>query len=87
MANTKQARKMVRKTAKKTEFNKWWKKQIRVALGNLRSALEANNADQVKINYGILQKKVDKAVKNKIIHKNKGARIKSQNSKKLVKKA
>lgn len=76
MANTKQAQKMIRKTKKRTQYNRWWKSLVKNAIKVAKKTSDTKDATQ-------LQKIVDKAVKNKVIHKNKGNRIKSSLMKKL----
>lgn len=79
MANTKQAQKMIRKTKKRTQYNRWWKSKVKNAIKELETtiAIDAN----AKLT--ALQKVVDKAVKNNVIHRNTGARIKSSAMKDL----
>lgn len=85
MANTKQAKKMVRKTKTKTSYNKWWKTKVKEAYKALNNAIsssskiEEKNAKMVE-----LQKTVDKAAKNGVIQKNQANRIKSRFAKKLA---
>ena len=79
MAKTKQAKKMVRKIERKTDYNRMWKGKIKLAVRNLdellASSAKGKNVDE---SYSKLQKAVDKAVKAKVIPKNKGDKIKSR---------
>lgn len=89
MANTKQAKKMIRKTAKRTIYNRWWKSQIKDAYKSIVTLIAGNQAnsevtDETKKAISTLQKKADKAAKRNIIHKNKAARIKSKAMKSLL---
>jgi len=78
MANTKQAQKMIRKTEKRTQFNRWWKSLVKKSIKDLIGSKNPSQELIVKF-----QKTIDKAVKNHVIHQNKGNRIKSQLMKKL----
>lgn len=84
MANTKQAIKAVRKTVKKTSYNKWWKNQIRSAYKSVMTMLNSEKSDKKEASAKIaeFQKKLDKSVKSNVVHKNKAARLKSQVMKK-----
>lgn len=85
MPNTKQAKKMVRKIKRRTQYNKWWKARIKTAIKTLDQIVAQANVEnsEVKEHYSKLQKTIDKAAKNKVIHKNKANRIKSKVSKKF----
>jgi ribosomal protein S20 len=84
MANTKQAIKMVRKTVRRTSYNKWWKNQVRSAYKSVMTLLNTEKPAKSEANTKIaeLQKKIDKSIKAKIVSKHKGARMKSQAMKK-----
>ena len=80
MANTTQAKKMIRKIKTKTAYNKWWKTKVKnaiKALDEIVSKPEASTESTME-SYKALQKVVDKAQKNGVIKKNKANRIKSQ---------
>ncbi len=79
MANTKQALKMIRKTKKRTQYNRWWKSKVKNAIKEIESATSEESNTKVSM----LQKVIDKAVKNNVIHRNTGARIKSSMMKHL----
>ncbi len=79
MANTTQAKKMVRKIKSKTTYNKWWKTKIKNAIKALDEIVaKPENAKEGEAAYKELQQVVDKAQKNGVIKKNKANRIKSQ---------
>lgn len=80
MANTKQAKKMIRKTERNTRYNKWWKAKIKEALKDLGviTAKPSITADELKAEKAKVQKVIDKAAKNKVIHQNKSNRMKSK---------
>lgn len=77
MANTKQAIKMTRKIKRQTAYNRTWKNKIRSAIKLLSEVASKENSIK-------LQKRIDKAVKTGVIHKNKGNRMKSKILKKKV---
>lgn len=77
MPNIKSAIKRVSANARKAEYNKNKKSELKTVLKKTQTALEAsaeNVADSVKA----AQVKLDKAVSLGLIHKNKAARKKSQ---------
>ena len=88
MANTKQAIKMVRKIKRRTDYNRSWKNKVRLAIKSLNEILiqEKPPASKKSLQKAYIktQKRIDKAVKRGIIHKNKGSRMKSRISKRLV---
>lgn len=73
---------MVRKIARRTAYNRMWKEHVKEAVKALDQIIsqEPENKDKIKAKYTELQKAVDKASKNGVIHKNKAARIKSKKS-------
>lgn len=87
MANTKQAIKMVRKIKRRTQYNRWWKNNIKNAVKDLGVALTAGDKKEpeLKVIFQKLQKTIDKAAKNKVIHINKANRMKSSSIKKIFK--
>lgn len=80
MANTKQAKKMVRKIKKRTEFNNWWKKRVKSAS---KEALNFDTAEAGLAKVATYQKNLDKAAKRNIISRNRANRLKSQMFKKV----
>jgi small subunit ribosomal protein S20 len=81
MANTKQAKKQVRKTKVKTAYNRWWKTKVKEAVKALMGVASSDTTER-KAKISQLQKTIDKAAKNGVIKKNKARRMKSQASKK-----
>ncbi len=73
MPNTSSTRKNVRVIARKTSVKKLWLKKLKVAVSGARKAKEIN-AEMASS----LQKIIDKAAKQKVIDKNKAARLKSR---------
>ncbi len=88
MANTKQAIKMVRKTKRKTDYNRSWKNKVKSAIKALNLILSQTDStskkEDQKLAASKIQKRIDKAVKSGVIHKNKGNRMKSKILKKKV---
>lgn len=78
MANTKQAIKMIRKIKRKTAYNRTWKNKIKSAVKALGVTLSENSEKDISSQKVALQKRIDKAVKSGVIHKNKGNRMKSK---------
>lgn len=83
MPNTKHTRKMVRKIKKRTQFNKWWKNNVKEAAKKLKLAVSGKDTNLPKI-MSKYQKSIDKATKKGVLHKNKANRLKS-NAAKLIK--
>ena len=84
MPNTKSAKKALRSSASKRKHNIYWKDKYKASIKNLKSALESANGGEVtgealKALQGIL----DKAAKEKVIHKNKANRLKSRYARKV----
>ena len=85
MANTKSAIKAVRQSNTRKKHNLFWKKKIAEARKVLRKALESQAANDILKTYeSTLQKVLDRAVKNKAIHKNKANRIKTRMATKIT---
>jgi len=78
MPNTKSAKKAVRSSNRKNEHNLLWKKKIRDALRALKGGIDDKEpVDLLEKKLISLQKVLDKASKEKVIHKNKANRVKS----------
>lgn len=86
MANTLSAKKAIRGSEKKRQHNLFWKRRIKAAAGNLLKLTKDSKADAKLLNENltVLQKVLDKAVKEKVIHKNKANRLKSRYAKKVT---
>ena len=80
MPNLKTAKKNLRKTKKRTALNKQYKNKIDYLIRKIKNGVkeEAKNLQELLKN---LYKAVDKAAKEKVIHKNKASRIKSKMAK------
>lgn len=85
MPNTKSAKKALRQSIKKRRHNLYWKRQIRAVVKSIKHNLKnaPQNTDILKKDEAKLQKILDKAAKNKVIHKNKANRLKSRIAKRI----
>jgi small subunit ribosomal protein S20 len=85
MANTKSAKKNIRSSKAKKEHNLSWKAQLKDSAKDLRDMLAAKTSTPEELNAKLkeLQKRLDKASKEKAIHKNKANRLKSRYAKKI----
>lgn len=86
MPNTKSAKKALRSSARKRQHNFLWKKKIKDTTKSLDKALELKKSEAGILNTQLsaLQKVLDKASKEKVIHKNKADRIKSRYARKIA---
>ena len=80
MANTNQAKKMVRKIRRRTQHNRWWKSHVSNAIKTMDEIVAEPKSDTIRISeaFSNLQKVIDKASAKGIIHRNRGARLKSK---------
>lgn len=76
MPRTKSAKKKLRKDEKRRKINLSWEKAYKQAI---RKAKKTKTEEALKEVYS----KIDRAVKKHVIHKNKGARLKSKVAKLL----
>lgn len=84
MPNTKSAKKALRGSAKKRKHNIFWKDKYRSSIKSIKASLASSNgAEVVKDQMQILQQVLDKASKEKVIHKNKANRLKSRYARKI----
>ncbi len=86
MPNTRQGAKAVRQSKKKQEHNLFWKRRVKAVMKSLNKDLETTdkNADILLKGQSALQKIVDKAAKEKAIHKNKANRLKAKYANKIA---
>jgi len=87
MPNTNSAKKAVRSSFKKRAHNQLWKNRVKSALKVLKRTVTDKVTDSVVVAEQLtaLQKTVDKATKEKVIHKNKANRLKSKYARKTAK--
>jgi small subunit ribosomal protein S20 len=85
MANTKSAKKAVRSSARKKTHNLMWKTKFKQQLKAVFKAIAGKETEEVILEkYKALQKSLDKAAKEKVIHKNKANRVKSNYAKRIA---
>lgn len=86
MPNIKSAKKAVRSSSRKRQFNNFWKRRIKNSIKNLDNTLKTGKVDTDILNkeLSVLQKVLDKATKNNVIHKNKANRLKSRYANKIT---
>ncbi len=85
MPNIKSAKKRVLVIKKKTLINQMHRTALKTAVKKFETAVENNDAENVKALYNEAVKKLDQGVKQGILHKNNAARKKSQLALKLAK--
>jgi small subunit ribosomal protein S20 len=84
MANTKSAKKNIRSSARKKAHNDKWEMKYKSARKSLSKAIAANEKESLRDKFVLLQKYLDKASKEKVIHKNKSNRVKSIYARKIA---
>ncbi len=86
MPNTRSAAKAERQSKVKRDHNLFWRRRIKAATKALLDLLESKKGalgDMMK-EQSLLQKALDKASKEKVIHKNKASRMKARFAKKIA---
>jgi small subunit ribosomal protein S20 len=83
MPHTRSAKKNVRKSEKRRRHNRAVKKGVKDQLKEFAAAVEEGSPDQLKAQYNLSAKKLDKAAAKRVIHPNTAARKKSQLAKQL----
>ena len=78
MANTKQAKKRVRQSAKRYEHNKSMRSMMRTHVKSVRYAIEKKDKEAALTAYKVAVPVLDRMAGKNIIHKNKAARYKSR---------
>ena len=74
MANTKSARKMVRKIEKRTDINASRRSRMRTYLRKVEDAIQASDADGARAALAAAQPEIMRAAQRGIIHKNAASR-------------
>lgn len=82
MPHTRSAKKNLRKSEKRRLHNRAVKRTIKTHLKRFQAALEGP-IDQLKTEYNLAAKQLDKAAAKRVIHPNLAARKKSQLARKL----
>ena len=74
MANTKSAKKMVRKIAARTAVNKTRRSRMRTYVRRVETALKAGNAEEAKTAFREAEPEIMRAAQKGVIHKNTASR-------------
>ncbi len=85
MPNIKSAKKRVLVIEKKTLINQMHKTAMKTAVRKFEEAVEKNDAQEARVLFNDAVRKLDRAAKHGILHKNNAARKKSQLALKLAK--
>jgi small subunit ribosomal protein S20 len=83
MANLKSAKKMVRKIKKRTARNSKKRRELRSIIKEVRELSEAGKKAEAEKKFIVATKKIDKAAKVNLIHRNTAARYKSRLAKRV----
>ncbi len=78
MPHTKSAKKSLRQTEKRRLHNRAIKKAIKTQIKKVEEVAESGPLDQLKKEFTIAVKKLDKAAAKRVVHANLAARKKSQ---------
>lgn len=83
MPSKKAAIKDLKQSKKRQQHNLTLKKSLKKAQKNMSSLLETKDTEKLKTELSSFSSRVDKAVNQKLIHKNKASRQKSRIAKKI----
>lgn len=83
MAITKSAKKSLKKNLRNQERNRLMKNRIKKQKKEILKNIQSSNSEEARKQLDQYYKLIDKAVKNNLIKKNTGSRLKSQMAKKL----
>ena len=83
MPNTKSAKRKVKKVAKQTIINKFWKRKYKLAIKKMDKILKKNDKKEVLSYYGEFQSELMKAAKKKAVKRKTASRKISRISKKI----
>lgn len=78
MPQSKSSKKTVRKNEERRMANKATKSDMRTQLKKVDSAIEAGDKEKAQAEMRLAARKLDKAAKDNVIHKNQAARRKSR---------
>jgi small subunit ribosomal protein S20 len=84
MANTPQAKKRIRRNARRTDINRTRVSRIRTFVKQVEAALEAGNKEQAAAALSKVQPELARGVSKGVVHKNTAARKMSRLSKRLA---
>jgi small subunit ribosomal protein S20 len=85
MANIKSAKKAIRQTKKRTLRNAKVKREMKTLIKEVRNLAESGKKKEAEEKFVLATKKIDKAAKVHVIHKNTAARYKSRLAKRINK--
>ena len=83
MPNTKSAKRKVKKVAKQTIINKFWKRKYKLAIKKMDKILKKNDKKEILSYYGEFQSELMKAAKKKAVKRKTASRKISRISKKI----
>jgi small subunit ribosomal protein S20 len=78
MPHTRSAKRHLRKSEKQRQQNRAIKKAIKTQIKHVLEVAKGTNADELRQEYNLAAKKLDKAAAKRIVHPNLAARKKSQ---------
>lgn len=78
MPNIKSAKKRVRSNGRKEKVNTIITSSMRTAIKKFEKDVKAGNKEEASKSLNTAYQRVDKAMKNGLVHKNKAARVKSR---------
>ncbi len=78
MPNIKSAKKRVRSNGKREKANTIVTSSMRTAIKKYEKDIKAGNMEDASKNLNTAVQRIDKAMKNGLVHKNKAARLKSR---------
>lgn len=78
MPNIKSAKKRVRSNGRKENVNTIVTSSMRTAIKKFEKDVKAGNKEEASKSLNTAYQRVDKAMKNGLVHKNKAARVKSR---------
>ena len=78
MPNIKSAKKRVRSNGKREKSNTIVTSSMRTAIKKYEKDIKAGNIEEASKNLNTAVQRIDKAMKNGLVHKNKAARLKSR---------
>ena len=78
MPNTESAKRALRKMITRRDRNRSDRSALRTTLKRVREAVATGNAEEIKAKFLAAIKALDQAAAGKLIHKNKGSRLKSR---------
>jgi small subunit ribosomal protein S20 len=84
MANTPQAKKRIKRNAKRTEINRARVSRIRTYVKQVESALEAGNKDEAKAALARVQPELSRGVARGVLHRNTASRKLSRLTRRLA---